>query len=177
METVSQSDVANDAEHVFRVCWIALTLARHEKNVDEAKLLKLALLHDAAEIRTGDVNYLSRQYAVRKEDEAVRDMFDGTVHAEEMEALFREYEKRESIEARIVKDADNLDVELEIMEMKAKGHSLGTILNRHRKEFVYPKLFTDSAKKFFLQIHKSDPHDWHSLSSKNRFRGGDWKKK
>lgn len=173
----SNPDVANNAEHTLRVIWIALSLAKHEKNVNQEKVIKMAMLHDIPELRCGDVHYISRQYVERKEDEAVKDIFEDTIQAKEMIELFHEYEERKSIEAKIVKDADNLDVEFEIMEMKAKGHSLGTLLNPHRQKFVFPKLFTKTAKKFWKQIHKTSPHDWHYLSPKNRFNGGDWKKK
>jgi len=168
--------VANNAEHSFRVAWIALTIAKAENAGNHEKILKMAMLHDLPETRCGDVHYISRQYVERKEDEAVKDMFAETVHSKEMEELFREYEKRESIESKIVKDADNIDVEFELREQEAKGHSIGAALRKQREEMVRPhKLYTETAKKLWDEIRKSDPHDWHVLSSKNRFKSGDWK--
>ena len=111
-------NVANCSEHTFRVVWVAITIAKYEKNVDTKKLLKMALLHDLPESRCGDVHYLSRQYVERKEADAVKDMFEGTAHQAEMVRLINEYEDRKSIESKIIKDADNLDVELELMELK-----------------------------------------------------------
>lgn len=169
--------VANNTEHTFRVAWIALTIARYEKTGDHEKILKMALLHDLDETRCGDVHYLSRQYVVRKTKEAIEDIFAETVHSEEMKGLFDEYEKRESVESKIVKDADNVDVEFELREQRAKGHSIGDILQKDRDAMLYPKLFTATAKKLWDEIKKSDPHDWHLTSPKNRFRGGDWKTK
>jgi putative hydrolase of HD superfamily len=168
-------DVANCAEHTWRVVWTALTIAKHEGGVDQEKLLKMALIHDLAESRTGDVDYISRQYTKRDEEQAANDMFGGTIHQDEIEIL-KEYEKRESKEAKIVKDADNIDVEIELLELEYKGHSLGTILNKDRKEVVYPKLFTETAKKMFDEIHKTNPHNWH-INGRNRINAGDWKKK
>ncbi|MFA6294929.1 MAG: HD domain-containing protein [Candidatus Paceibacterota bacterium] len=170
-------DTANCAEHIFRVAWIAMTLAKLEKKGDHGKILKMALVHDLTETRTGDVHYLSRQYTKRSEIQAVEDMFEETVHSDEMIALFKEYEERKCIEAQIVKDADNLDVELELAEMRAKGFSLGHLWVKNRKDNVYPKLFTASAKKLWDNIGKTDPHDWHYYSKMNRHNGGDWKKK
>lgn len=54
------ADFQNLAEHHFRVAWIALMLAKLEKAQNADKILKMALVHDLAESRTGDVNYLQR---------------------------------------------------------------------------------------------------------------------
>ena len=171
-------DVANCSEHTFRVAWVALTLARYEtktkNDIDIEKLLKIALIHDLAESRCGDVHYLSRQYVERKETDAIKDIFEGTCFGKEMEEIIKEYEDRKTIESRIVKDADNIDVELELREMTSRGQSLGVLWNKRRQKMVQPKLYTDAARKFWKDIRKADPHDWHSLSTKNRFQGGDW---
>jgi putative hydrolase of HD superfamily len=55
----------NLAEHHFRVFWIAMVIAAHEGNVDTGKIAKMTLLHDIPESRTGDVDYLTRQYTYR----------------------------------------------------------------------------------------------------------------
>ncbi|HWC57427.1 MAG TPA: HD domain-containing protein [Candidatus Paceibacterota bacterium] len=168
-------DVANCAEHTLRVIWIALTIARHEnKEINMEKLLKFALVHDKPESRTGDVDYLSRQYTKRDEEKGAVDMFNGTVHEDQI-AAFIEYEKRECWEAKIVKDADNIDVELELVEQEWRGHTIGTLWNDDRKENVFPKLYTETAKILWEEIHKANPHDWH-LNAQNRFKAGDWKK-
>ena len=169
-------DAANIAEHIYRVMWIASMLARYEK-ANEEKVLKIAMAHDIAESRTGDVNYISRQYTERREMEAFKDMMAGTVFEAELIKLLEEYEECATLEAKIVKDADNLDVELELAEFRAKGNLLGAVLAGRRDKVVYPKLRTKTAKEFWQAIKKVDPHDWHHLSPQNRFNAGDWKGK
>jgi len=170
------ADVANTAEHSFRVSWIALTLSKLEGKGSHEKILKLALAHDMTETRTGDTNYISRQYVKRNDELAVRDIFFDTVHEKEMLELFAEYEKRESIESQIVKDADLLDVDMELQELKARGDSLGSIWKEKREEMVYPKFYTKSAQELFKSVYANDVHDWHDVSARNRFNNGDWKK-
>jgi putative hydrolases of HD superfamily len=169
-------DVANNSEHTFRVIWIAWLLAEYEGAGNKEKILKMALVHDITESRTGDVDYLSRQYAERKESKAISDMTKDTVFGKELATLWNEYESKKTPEAQIVKDADNLDVELELMEQKERGHSIGTIWTTQRKKLVYPKLYTKSAKKLWDKIHQSKINDWH-LNADNRFNGGDWNPK
>lgn len=154
-------EAANNAEHTFRVCWIALTLARMEKNANHETILKLALLHDLGESRAGDLNYINKQYATRDEVQAVHDMSSGTVHEKELRKLFHEYEERETLESKIVKDADNLDVEIELREMEACGAQLPQRWNRGRDREIYARLHTGSAKKLWKEIRKTSPHAWH----------------
>ena len=167
-------DVENCAEHTLRVMWVALTLAKHENNPNHEKIMKMALFHDMPESRTGDVDYISRQYTKRNETQAALDIFGQTIHSDEL-ALLEEYEKRESAEARIVKDADTIEVELELVELQHKGNPLGTIWNKDRRENVFPKLYTKSAQKIWKMIHQTNPHSWH-LEGRNRFTSGDWLK-
>jgi putative hydrolase of HD superfamily len=169
-----QSETSNVAEHTLRVIWIALALAKKENVKDEEMIMKMALVHDITESRTGEVDYISRQYAELKDELAINDMLNETILQEDFLGVWKEYEKRESIESKIVKDADNLDVNLELMEQQIQTISDKFI--KPREVLVKPKLYTKTAKKYWSLIAKSDVHDWHVLG-RNRFNEGDWKKK
>lgn len=168
------ADFANVAEHTLRVLWIALLIAKYEGG-DMGKIAKMALVHDMTESRAMDVHYVTRLYVDRKEDKALEDMLEGVAFADEIKTLWHEYETRESLEAKIVKDADNLDVDMELQEQYARGHTLRDHFLPMRKNAVYAqKLFTQTAKKMFEQIYASHPHDWH-VHGVNRMSQGDWK--
>lgn len=168
-------DFANITEHIFRVTWIALTLAKHEGTTDTAKVMKMALVHDITESRSGDLQYLSRQYSTRNEEKAIEDMLADTALAPDFISVWKEYEKRESLEAKIVKDADNLDVEFELKEQEVSGHELRKLWLPVRRHVVQNHLYTRSAKAMWKAIQESKPHDWH-VNAPNRFAAGDWKK-
>lgn len=171
------ANVANNSEHMFRVVWIALVLAsKQDKRLDTEKIMKMALAHDVAESRTGDVDYLARQYVTRDETKALADIFHDTSLKNEFAALLEEYEKRESLEAKIVKDADNLDVDLELQEQISTGMKLPEDWREFRKIVADTKLYTQAAKDMHEAIWQSNPHDWHVKSHANRINGGDWKK-
>lgn len=167
-------DFANQAEHHFRVFWIAMIIAAHEKGADTGRIAKLALVHDIAENRTGDVDYLARQYCERKSELAISDMLAGTAIEEEFHALFQEYEARETLEAKIVKDADNLDVDFELKEQAAKGSQLYNVKHNMRDQVAQTKLYTKTAKKMYDALQTANPHDWH-YNARNRINSGDWK--
>lgn len=164
----------NISEHTFRVIWLALILGQYEKIKDQEKIIKMALVHDLAESRTGDAHYVARLYTERNQAKAIRDIFADTALADEFVEIWREYEERKCPEAQVVKDADTLDVQLELQEQEARGHKLKDIWQAKRGKKVYSKLYTNSARKFWRAIDKSNPHEWH-LKGNNRFNSGDWK--
>ena len=169
-------NVQNLAEHHYRVIWLALLIAAREKKGDTEKIMKMALMHDIAESRTGDVDYIARQYVTRNEEQGIKDMLDATALKGEFLKLWHEYEARESIESKIVKDADNLDVDLDLREQGASGHQLGKAWKEERAWVGNNRLFTKTAKQLHKEIWQSNPHDWHIKSPRNRLNGGDWKK-
>lgn len=154
------SDVANNSEHIFRVMWVALIIARSEKVKNEEKVIKMALVHDIAESRVPDTNYLSKAYSTRNEDKALKDMLEDTSLQEDFLVLFHEYEKRESIEAKIVKDADNLDADFEIHEQGAMGNKIDKMWILRRKK-VYDSLYTKTAKSMWKELYNTNPQQWH----------------
>ena len=169
-------DFANLAEHHYRVQWISYILAKMEKIENIEKILLMAMAHDIAESRTGDVDYLQRQYVDRYEDLGMQDMLSGTLPEKDLLLLMKEYEDRSSIESKIVKDADNLDVDFEIREQAARGNPIGQEWLDNRRFVMQEKLYTSSDKQLWQEIYSANPHDWH-VFGRNRFRGGDWKPK
>lgn len=166
---------ANLAEHHFRVFWIAMVIASHYKEADTGKIAKMVMVHDIAESRAGDVDYIARQYVDRNEELGINDILENSSIEKEFYSLWEEYEERQSLEAKIVKDADSLDVDMELAEQAAMGSKLKDLW-QHRKENVRPRLFTDVAKKMFDEIQDANPHDWH-YKGRNRVNQGDWKGK
>ena len=169
------SNFANLAEHHFRVIWLAMILTKMEKKkINMGKIIKMALVHDITESRTGDVHYISRQYTQRDETKAIKDILTGTGLEKEMFAIWKEYEDRKTLESKIVKDADWLDIDLEIREQKAIGRTHMEAWNETR-QIMHKILFTKSARKFLKAIQESNPTDWYK-NARSRFTEGDYKK-
>lgn len=167
-------DFANLSEHTLRVIWLSLLIAKCENIKDTDKIMKMALIHDIDESRTGDAHYLSRQYIDRFSDLAVKDVLSETSFGEEFLNLWKEYDARKSIESKIVKDADNLDVRIEIREQSFRGFKFSNRWKTFGK-MVRKKLYTKTAKKILDEIIKADPNKWHA-SGRNRYIDGDFKK-
>lgn len=159
-------DCANDLEHTLRVMWLALILARRMGEKDEGKVLKIAMAHDIAETRTGDTNYIFAVYANNDEAKAEQDIFAGTSLADFVPDVLHEYHQRRSLAAQIVKDADNLDVDLEMRELEQKGSKLPQKLQKFRRLVRGKKLYTQAAKDLWDALDTVDVADWHLAANK-----------
>jgi len=159
-------DCASNTEHTFRVVFLALTIARMERVKDEEKILKMALIHDLPESRTSDLSYMQKVYVKEDETSAANDMFNATSFVDLNKTILKEYEERKSKEAKIVKDADNLDIDLELKELEERGSKLPGKYSKTRKMVFEEKLYTKSAKKLWKEIQKSDPSSWHLTANK-----------
>jgi putative hydrolase of HD superfamily len=160
------TDCANDLEHTLRVIWIALCIARREGVGDEAKIMKMALTHDIAETRVSDLSHLQKKYVKTDEPLAVHELFAQT-RFEDFEAIVEEYQRRECIEAKIVKDADNLDIDIELKELEERGHAIPQKWKDPRRFVRENKLQTQAAKDLWDEIQKSDPSSWYLQTARS----------
>lgn len=153
--------VQNISEHTFRMLLIAWIIALEEK-ADVDKVIKMSLIHDIGESRTTDIAFMHRDYVERHEELAEGDIFKDTTLEKETVKLFKEYNKRETLEAKIVKDADNLDVDLELKELAKIGDTGAISMQKdHRPTVRAKKLYTKTAKRMWDDIQKTDANAWH----------------
>jgi putative hydrolase of HD superfamily len=144
------------AEHVFGTVTVAFALGRLTPGVDLEKLLKLALFHDLAEARTGDLNYVNKRYVKALESEALEDAAKGLPFAGELTALQAEFLAGETLEARLAADADQLDMMLELRRLASHGW-------RQAQEwfsYAIKRLKTDLARELAEDLAKADPDGW-----------------
>ena len=160
------TDCASVLEHTMRVAWLALLIARREGGADEHKILRMALAHDLVEARVSDHSYMQKVYVTADEERANHDLFDGTMFADFTQTI-AEYERRDTLEAKIVKDADNLDIDLELKELEERGHRLPGKWSAIRHDVIREqKLYTQTAKAIWDDIQTSDPSSWHLMANK-----------
>lgn len=156
---------ASVLEHTVRVMCLALIIAKKE-GADTDKVLRMALVHDLSETRTADGNYIHKVYVKTDDEKAAQHLFAETsLEYLRLDAL-EEYEQRQSLEAKIVKDADNLDVDLEMKELEERGSKLVEKWKGFRKKVRDDKLYTDSAKELWDLIQTVDVSSWHLAANK-----------
>ena len=119
------------AAHSFGVSITAMLLAdellAQGVVIDVEKVLRIALLHDWAETRVGDMPRTATSYFgsdVRKSAEtaAFRDLTEPLDQGDSLYAnLYQEYEERNSQEARLVKAADVIDLLVQALALERAG--------------------------------------------------------
>ncbi len=144
------------AEHVFRTALIAYVLAQLTGDVDPDRVLRMALFHDLPEARTGDLNYMNQKYVRADEGKAADDMTAGLPFGAEIRSSIAEFSGQTTPEAVLVKDADNLEMLLQLKE----HHDVG---NRNAEEwipFTLRRLRTDTARDLAQRILEGDSSAW-----------------
>ncbi len=119
------------ASHSFGVAVTAMLLADEVRarglEVDCERVLRMALLHDWSETRVGDmprtaINYFGADARKTAETLAFADIVIGVGAAEsEYKALYQDYEQRDSLEARLVKAADVIDLIVQAYALERSG--------------------------------------------------------
>jgi putative hydrolase of HD superfamily len=117
------------AAHSFGVCAAAMLLAdellAQGVSVDMEKVLRMALLHDWAEVRVGDMPRIATAYFgadARKEAET-RAFVDvvSELKKDLYTTIYEDYEQRASLESRLVKAADVLDLLVQLLALERAG--------------------------------------------------------
>ena len=150
------------ASHCYHVSVIAYVLARMEGLSHEAGMHAMAMgaLHDLLEARTGDVDFVSKNYVEVDEPRALRDQFAQLPFGKDLLKMMEGYEERTSVEAKCTKDADSLAQLYVEWLLSWRGNKLAE--RWFEGDFVHrvPHLRTESAKKLALAMKDSNPHEW-----------------
>jgi putative hydrolases of HD superfamily len=105
------------AEHSFRTAVIGYTLGCLAKGADPCKTALMCLFHDLPEARTADHNYVNKRYVKVDETRALADQLEGLPFGGGIASMVEEFNGCDTLEARLAKDADQLDL---ILELKAQ---------------------------------------------------------
>lgn len=158
-QTLFTDDISdNIASHSYRVAVIGYFLAKMEK-ADVGKVVLLCLFHDTGEARSGDINAVNKRYVKVFDDEIIADQLSDLTSDNEPFTLAKEYEARQSLEAKIAKDADLLDQALLVQEYIMAG-------NQEAKRWFGEKKFAsfhlDSSRALYKEIISTSPSSWWS---------------
>lgn len=135
------------AAHSFSTSLLAYFLAKELQKegvkIDPEKVLKMALFHDVGETIVGDVGTFVKNMAggvfSNIEEEGVKALVNELDFKDEIIEMVSEYSQRKTLEARLVKVADNLDA-----LAQAKGVPGAA-----------------DALKYFKEVYHITKLDWH----------------
>jgi len=150
------------ADHSWRVA--ALTLLLHgNEDIDAAKCMQMAVVHDLAECVVGDiapddnVSKADKEFMEHAAIEKVSSLLqqaqndDGDLSSTHLLELFHEYEKRQSTEAIAVKDLDRLDM---ILQAEEYEQAFGTDLSDFFEGTPPGGFRNPTLQKIASQVHQ-----------------------
>ncbi|KAF8070979.1 hddc2 [Scenedesmus sp. PABB004] len=135
------------ADHMYRMGMMALLCSGGGAGgVDGGRALRMALVHDVAEAVVGDitphcgVSEADKHAAEAAAISRIKDMLGPHTHAaQEVEALWHEYEAQATPEAHLVKDFDKLEMIVQAHEYEqAQGMSLQQFFDSTAGKFRTP---------------------------------------
>jgi putative hydrolase of HD superfamily len=121
------------AEHSFGVIFVALTLvdamgasSDQDGDLDLEKVLVMALLHDLAEVRLTDLpssatRLIPEPVKSQAEKAAMESLLAPLPGAEQLRALWQQFEDNTSAEGRLVRDADKLEMMIQCLRYELAG--------------------------------------------------------
>jgi putative hydrolase of HD superfamily len=110
-------DPESVTEHSFHVVFLVWALGPRIPGLDLMRAVGIALVHDLAELRVGDLPRTAAPYFPEGAKKAAESLAMDDILAPlpaEARALYEEYERGESAEARLVKSCDKLQMMLKV---------------------------------------------------------------
>ena len=144
------------AEHILRTLFIGYSLCKLDPAADELKVLRMCLVHDLPEARTGDQNYMYKKYVTVDEEKAVRELTEHLPFGGEIRAVLEEFNEKKTREALLAHDADQLGL---ILQLKEYG-DLGNQYSQEWLNFAVRRLCTDQGRKLADTILQTDWTQW-----------------
>lgn len=113
----------NNAMHIFKLSFLIMLISPYlKKEVNYTKMLEMALVHDIAEGKTGDytaANQIAhpelKKEKIKKEAIAIKElksMLPSPLN-KKVSSLYKEYEEKKTLEAKIVSMLDKLEANLQ----------------------------------------------------------------
>ena len=140
------------AEHIIRTVFVGYTLCKTDASLNELRVLKMCVFHDLPEARTGDMNYVNKKYVDVDEGKAVRELTEDLPFGSDIKLSIDEFNRKETKEALIARDADQIALILQLKEY-------GDLGNKYAEEwinFALRRLSTEAGKKLAQRVIKTD---------------------
>lgn len=144
------------AEHIFRTVFVGYVLCKMDLSLNEMLVLKMCMLHDLPEARTGDMNYVNKKYVKVDEQKAVSELTQSLFFGSDIKAVIEEFNRKETKESLTAKDADQIALILLLKEC-------GDLGNKYAEEwisFALQRLNTENGRKLSDEIVKTDSSLW-----------------
>jgi putative hydrolase of HD superfamily len=144
------------AEHILRTVFVGYALCRLNPSLDELRVLKMCVLHDLPEARTGDMNYVNKKYVQVDEAKAVRELTESVFFGDDIKRAIDEFNAKETPESQAARDADQISL---ILQLKEYG-DLGNKYSDEWIKYALQRLTTAEGRKLAARITRTVSSHW-----------------
>ena len=144
------------AEHLLRTAYISYVLCHLTPKADKARVIFMSLVHDLGEGRTSDLNYVHQRYGRLAERNAIADLTKELPFGEEIKCAYQEEQARETLEGKLVKDADVLEWIATLREEEVKGNDKA----HDWVNIAFKRLKTMAGKNIGRALIRVHPDAW-----------------
>lgn len=144
------------AEHTLRTAFIGYALSFMTPGANRDLVITLCLFHDLGEGRTSDLNYVHQKYGRLAEAQAIDDLSKAIPFGPAIKKMYEEAEAKLTIEAKLTKDADQLEWLATLREEETKGNMKAGVWTKS----AYARLKTPAGKKLGKALLKTHPDHW-----------------
>lgn len=171
------------ADHMYRMALISMWAppALRARGLDMHKCMKMCLIHDMAESLVGDitpVDGVAKPEKSRREAETMDYITggllgnvwggDGKSVAEDIRAVWQEYEDSETLESHFVHDVDKMELVLQMVEYEKRGERK---LDLGEFAWVATRLVLDETKAWAEELLKEREAFWGKTEHINGTKG------
>ena len=144
------------AEHSFIITFIAFLMSEIEPDLDSKKLITMCLVHDLPEARTGDMNYVQKEYVKVNERKAIEDLTREIPFDTSIADLIEEFNQGITRESLLARDADQIALILDLKSLADIGYTTPEKWMPH----VTGRLKTETGKKIAESICHTPWDNW-----------------
>jgi putative hydrolase of HD superfamily len=144
------------SEHSYLTAFIVLLMTRLEPEVDALRMITMALIHDLAESRIGDLNYVQRGYVTARETDALKHSLGNLPFAEEFIEIVNEFNREQTLESQLVRDADQIALLLELKSLQDAGY----VSPQKWISAVRKRVQTETGKRLTNTLLETDSDEW-----------------
>ncbi len=142
-------------EHSWHVLFLVWALGRDVPGLDVARAVEIALVHDLAELRVGDLPRTAGRYFPEGAKAAAESAAMAEILAplpEDARALYAEYQAAETLEARLVKACDKLQLMLKVSVYEGWGAQ--GLAEFWANEDNFPDLGLEPVRELFAALRR-----------------------
>lgn len=144
------------AEHSFMTALICFAMAKMDGTLDAERMVTMALVHDLAEARTGDLNYVEKKYTIPDESKAISHLIKHISFGKDIQNLMDEFNSAQTPEAKLARDADQISFILELKKLS----DIGARGPEKWLDVVFKRVKTDMGRQIAQSIMETPWDEW-----------------